>query len=284
MTTSVNYLFLLSGFFTMWNLVESANILAVVPFNGRSHHIVIEPLLKGLAKRGHQVTVVSAFPQKKPVANFTDIDVSKLTPTVVNGFTLDLIKDKWNTPSQCCQSIFEIGLELCENFFADKKLQSLLLNTTSKYDLVITEIFSTDCFVSFAHKFNVPLVSITTTVASPWTNDRIGNPDNPSYIPNYLLDYGDSMTFYERLINTASLLTAKIFYYYKCDIPSHQIAKKYFGNDLPPLDQIARERTSLILTNGYFSVNQLKPLVPNAIEIGGIHLQQPEPLPEVIFF
>ncbi|XP_075214912.1 UDP-glucosyltransferase 2-like [Lycorma delicatula] len=82
-------LLLLSWFGCTTTFVESANILAVVPFNGRSHYIVIEALLKGLAAKGHQVTVFSSFPQKKPVKNLTDIDVSYLTPTVVNGFTLD---------------------------------------------------------------------------------------------------------------------------------------------------------------------------------------------------
>ncbi|CAG2059351.1 unnamed protein product [Timema podura] len=46
--------------------------------------IVFEPLMKELATRGHQVTVVSAFPLDKTKDNYTDIkldipDITKIT-------------------------------------------------------------------------------------------------------------------------------------------------------------------------------------------------------------
>jgi hypothetical protein len=38
------------------------------------HMIVHSTLMKELARRGHQVTVFSPFPEKYPIQNFTDIE------------------------------------------------------------------------------------------------------------------------------------------------------------------------------------------------------------------
>lgn len=55
--------------------LEGARILAIFPFPGPSQYINVVPYLKALAARGHEVTSVNAFPQKKPVKNFRDIPV-----------------------------------------------------------------------------------------------------------------------------------------------------------------------------------------------------------------
>lgn len=55
------------------NVVESAKILTVFPQGSRSHYIACEVILKELARRGHEVTSISYFPQKEPLKNFRDI-------------------------------------------------------------------------------------------------------------------------------------------------------------------------------------------------------------------
>lgn len=56
-------------------LADGANILGVFHFNGKSHFIMFEALMKGLAAKGHQVTVVSHFPQEKPLPNYKDLSL-----------------------------------------------------------------------------------------------------------------------------------------------------------------------------------------------------------------
>lgn len=64
---------------------------------------------------------------------------------------------------------------------------------------------------------------------------------------------------------------------------SDKIAKNFFGADLPDLEDLAYQ-TNLFLVNSHFSLNQARPTVPNFIEVGGLHIKQPKPLPEVCFF
>lgn len=53
--------------------VQSYKILGVFPFPSRSHYHVGHSLMKGLAEDGHEVTVVSAFIQNRPIENYKEI-------------------------------------------------------------------------------------------------------------------------------------------------------------------------------------------------------------------
>ncbi|KAL6954035.1 glucuronosyltransferase [Sarracenia purpurea var. burkii] len=45
---------------------------------GISHYAPAQAVLKALADQGHDVTVITSYPQKPPVDNFRDIDVSEV--------------------------------------------------------------------------------------------------------------------------------------------------------------------------------------------------------------
>lgn len=63
-------------------------------------------------------------------------------------------------------------------------------------------------------------------------------------------------------------------------MPSEMRARELFGPDLTPIDVLAYN-ISLILVNSHFSVNYPRPLVPNIIEVAGLHIDTPRPLPKV---
>lgn len=45
---------------------------------GRSHFNVGQALAKGLVNAGHEITVVSVFPQRKPIPGYHDINVPNI--------------------------------------------------------------------------------------------------------------------------------------------------------------------------------------------------------------
>lgn len=55
------------------SLCESYRILAIFPYSLRSHRGVLEPMAKALAKKGHQVDVISNYVQDKPFPNYKNI-------------------------------------------------------------------------------------------------------------------------------------------------------------------------------------------------------------------
>jgi glucuronosyltransferase len=256
---------------------SGARILGIFPHVAKSHFVMSEALMKGLAATGHKVVVISHFPQETPIPNYTDISLVGSMPNVVSTVALDDVATGWAYTT--LKFIFELGVTGCENTLSHPPVLKLI-NSAEKFDLVITELFNTDCYVGFAHKFQVPFISITTTPILSWGYERFANPDNPSYNGNLLLSHSDRMSFVERVVNTLYVKISHWAYHYMCDIPSQEIARRYFGQSLPPLADIVRN-TSLVLVNRHFSINKPAPNLPVVIEVGGLHVQVPKKLPEV---
>lgn len=51
------------------------NILGIFPTMSKSHYIAGGALMKHLAAAGHNVTVISPYPQSKKIPNFRDYEV-----------------------------------------------------------------------------------------------------------------------------------------------------------------------------------------------------------------
>lgn len=51
-------------------------VLGIFHKTSKSHFIAGSALMKGLAYAGHNVTVISNYPQNKPIENYRDIDIS----------------------------------------------------------------------------------------------------------------------------------------------------------------------------------------------------------------
>ena len=257
--------------------VTGARILGLFPYAARSHFYVSSALMEGLARRGHQLVVLSHFPVKDPLPNYTDISLVGTMDTTGDSLPIEDVVSE-GVPGNM-RGIISLGIEACEASLSSTVAQNLV-NSEETFDLIITEFFNTDCILGFVHKFRVPYVAIGTSVILPWTNSRFGNPDNPSYMPSQFSKSSDKMNYYERLLNTLYQEVLKITYELFITRPSQIIANKYFGQSLPPLSELARN-ASLLLLNTHFSITKPRPFVPNIVEVGGMHIQEPQQLPRV---
>jgi glucuronosyltransferase len=257
--------------------LQAARILAVFEHNAESHFVMFESLLKALAARGHNVVVASHFPQHSPVKNYRDINISGSSVRFNNSLNISIVEKLVNVLFPFV--LINNSVETCRMVLEHRNVK-ILLKSEEKFDLIINEIFGSDCFLGFVHKFKVPYISLMASVALPWSNERTANPDHPAYIPSYFAQYTDRMTFWERLQNTVQTEMIKWAYYYFSELPTHRMASKYFGNDLPALSDIARN-VSLVLVNSHFTLNYPRPTVPAVVEVGGLHIQSPSNLPQV---
>ncbi|KAF2881520.1 hypothetical protein ILUMI_24654, partial [Ignelater luminosus] len=247
-------------------------------WEGKSHFDVFEPLMKELAKKGHRVTVISHFPQKKLFPNYEDVNLKNTAPILVNTFQMEDIK--YSRFQRYYEVIFlsNLGVSTCLDAYSAPELKTFL-KTEKTFDLIIVEFFNCDCFLGLVHKLKSPFIGMTTSAMLPWNNVKLGNPTNPSYIANAFLPFTDKMWFLERLENAALSIFQDVIYGYSMDVENYKIAKSVFGDNLPPLREIAYN-ASLLLVNSHFSLNRPKPLVPAVIEVGGIHIGKPKQLPQ----
>lgn len=81
--------------------VNGYRVLGLFPVPVVSHFHFFQPILRGLAEAGHNVTVISNFPQKNPLINLTDIKLGNL-PIMTNGVDLDVsILNIFNFNNHC---------------------------------------------------------------------------------------------------------------------------------------------------------------------------------------
>ena len=77
--------FLLSIFAWNFGAINGYKILGLFPLNIKSHFLMFESVMKGLAKRGHQVVVVSHFPLEESLNNYTDLSLKGSTHSWTNS-------------------------------------------------------------------------------------------------------------------------------------------------------------------------------------------------------
>jgi glucuronosyltransferase len=175
--------------------------------------------------------------------------------------------------------MWNVGNFVCDTYLQDPRIQELIHSEDKTFDLIIIEGFFNDCFLGFVHKFKVPAVQVCCFGGTAWMGDFVGNPNPYAYVPN---GFSDRMSFLERVTNTISEVFQRIgrkFYY----LPKQDaIARKYFNytSHLPSISELEAS-TAIILLNNHFSLSYPKPLMPNMVQVGGMHIRQPMQLPEV---
>ncbi|KAK9888374.1 hypothetical protein WA026_000626 [Henosepilachna vigintioctopunctata] len=254
--------------------VENAKILSVLPLPTVSHFIMFRRLFEELTLRGHEVDVVTPFRESRKVPGLNIIPIEM--PAIYekfSTFTMEILRSL--SVHSLMPMQFADHVNLCEVCFAPDAMKNIR-DGGPKYDLIILEIFSLDCLFGYAHALQTPVVSITSSVDLPFGSSRIGNPDNPAYISNYFGTAVPNMSLLERLHNVFTVVQVKLMHFWILQEQEKE-AKKFFGEDLPPLNEIIAN-SSLLLVNSHFSSNQARPTVPNFIEVGGLHIDEPKSL------
>uniref|UniRef100_A0A2A4JI28 UDP-glucuronosyltransferase n=1 Tax=Heliothis virescens TaxID=7102 RepID=A0A2A4JI28_HELVI len=266
---------------------QGYKILALLPYPGKSHHMVFEPVLNELASRGHEVTVVSFFPSAKPIKNRRDVSLVGLAPLNVEVVNLQNFDDpsffarKFSTPYNLVANVMDLNLQLCEKVLYSDVFKEFV-DAEGAYDVVLTEHFQTDCMMGIVHNYGAPSVGLMSCALMPWTPARVGADGNPAIFPSMLLPFTDEMTFLEKLENSLNVHFYILWHTY-ITRNEQSVVEARLGRKLPPLEEIAKN-ASAVLVNTHPSLNGVRALPPSMVEVGGIHLHNKtvQPLPEDI--
>lgn len=153
MNAKILYIFILTV-----TLTDSYNILVFFPFIASSHFLLYKPLFNELASRGHNLTVVSHFPQERKIPNYRDVSLGngdrKIREFVSMEAYANLSHSKWAKTLFAYQQYYDMT---CSKGFENEAL-SKFFRENNEFDLVLVEYFMTECFMNNVKKFNAPYI------------------------------------------------------------------------------------------------------------------------------
>ncbi|XP_041674390.1 UDP-glycosyltransferase UGT5 [Drosophila eugracilis] len=261
---------------------QSANILGLFPSLSPSHLIISMSAAKILAEQGHNVTVVTVL---EPTVTHKNIHLVKVPMTkeeIKQRSDTIGAKQKNNSGSRLISilnmsSQMDSMLRKMADALKAKQVKDLYLNKGNQFDLVISGYFMNDYQLGFARKVNAPVVVLAPNPPSQMLNSLIGSPYDP-------VDKNKDMSFGQRLDSYITSLVYGIFER-QIDQRNRQYYKELFADDpnMPEYSEVLKNTSLVFFCSHAASEGSIRPNVPAAIEIGGIHIKdKPDPLPHNI--
>lgn len=268
-------LFATTATLTLIHGVDAAKILCLFPTGSKSHVLGVQALMKNLAKRGHEVTVVSSFPLPKTPDNYRDIyvpiegDFGPVMASFMKGESRNMLK---MLPVILEASLMNANATLNSPNFLE-------LVQKEQFDLVVIGYFMYEFIVGVGSLLNCPVIIYCSAGFNNLIN-FVGNPTEVSAVPHMMIGNRNPMTFFDRVINIIvySVETAMSQYmrfkmqpYYDSNFPSEKGFPSY---------EEAKSQVSLVMVNSYFTQTVPRPYLPNVVEVGGLQIKStPDPLP-----
>ncbi|XP_023940209.2 UDP-glycosyltransferase UGT5 [Bicyclus anynana] len=257
------------------NFAESANILYIIPFPSMSHYIYLRSIGLELAKRGHNVTVITTHLEQNPLPNYHQVQVVKsnfwelIGGEKPNVFDMaDISAEEFHKKIHWPGSIGLINVVLSSPEVKE------FLKKDNTFDLVICEQFFLEALHALSAKYNAPLAIISTFGNCMKHNFATGNPLQLATVTAEYLDVHNPTSFWGRLRNFYFTVYDYFWWKYWYLGKQEELVKKYFpelGDNTPSLYELQRD-AALMLINSHFSYDTPSALLPNIVEIGGVHL------------
>uniref|UniRef100_A0A182QH93 Uncharacterized protein n=1 Tax=Anopheles farauti TaxID=69004 RepID=A0A182QH93_9DIPT len=256
---------------------SAAKILAVFPSISKTNYIFGQVLFEALASRGHNVTIVSPFEVQYAYENIRQVRITGLYNHIEDYGLLANVFTKRDKSSFYGNTNLIYGTAATADYtLGHPKLQELLNNPSESFDLLILDQVMCESLLGLAYHYGVPAIVYSAAAPNKYTNEMVANPHNPAYNPIPSLGYSDRMDLVQRVWNTFVSICEQFNYKYLY-LPSQEaVYQRYFARpSLPPLLDLIHN-VSLVLVNSHPVINFARPVVPNMIEIGGLHIRQLE--------
>ncbi|CAG9806766.1 unnamed protein product [Chironomus riparius] len=255
--------------------IKAANILAIWPVVSRTHFTLGMTLFEKLAENGHTVTLVSPFDQRESHENIKLVKLAGTTEAAMHGNRTSFLELKDLSILQTLNERVKNGAAMAEFTIQHDKLLNVL-GSGEKFDLFIYDAYYNDALLAIAYFQKIPAIAFSCVGPNQQTNKMTRNPVNPAYDVNMLLGLSDTMSYMNRVRNTAVTLV-ELFHYYFIYIPQQNKLLKDNFNDLEDqkvpniLDLI--NNVNLVFINSHPLIQPSRVHPPNSIEVGGMQLR-----------
>ncbi|KAL4112237.1 hypothetical protein QTP88_016062 [Uroleucon formosanum] len=253
---------------------EGARILAIETIVGKSHWYFMSSVLRSLTDAGHTVTVFTPFPDGDR-ANYTEVDTSRDFSLKLDLDVMQTIHD-YGDPFVFMNILPGIDRFFCDAIYSNKQLTDLMApEARDRYDLLLIEPVFIDCVSYLSDELRLPVIySIPSPMLTAIEGRFTGHMSNPACVSNLFASHAVPSTFVERLMNTA-LLT------YSMTKTRYDQLVTVFTNPRP-YDLAPTVSPSIIFQNSHYISESPRPVTPNVVYVGGIHLKPPKTIPKDI--
>ncbi|XP_075979920.1 UDP-glucosyltransferase 2-like [Anticarsia gemmatalis] len=266
-------------------IVESARILGVFPIPSISHQVVFRALTQELAKRGHELVIITpdpALPKERPPDNITEIDTSQgyqlLAQFYKDGVMdlkrgvvtdLDLVLSGHTEKAMC---------ELMSYQFDIPEVLELLKDKSQKFDLIFVEGFG-NFHLIVTEIFKAPAIYFSSFFGMPDHYYEMGSMTwHPLLFPHFYRQRYTNLSFWEKLqqiyIEFKALRLSE-----KGEEIENKKLKQKFGPNTPDVATL-RKNVQMLFVNSYPFFTNNRPVPPNIVYMGGLHLKPVKELPK----
>ncbi|KAJ2944806.1 hypothetical protein O0L34_g1697 [Tuta absoluta] len=270
--------FICVAFITFSN---GARILVYIPTPSISHQEPFRPLSQQLAKRGHEVIVITAdpaFPKGKTPPNLTEIDLHDMSYEFIKD-TVGALKrgSKDEFIDQIQVAVFDFLINLLDLQYATKEVSDVIRD--GKFDLLILEAFARP-LLGITHLIKAPVILASSLGPLFFNSGAVGIPTHPILYPAATRQKLYNLTFWEKL--------RELYNEYKIhrviigtEDKEHKMLQKHFGNDVPNVNELQNNIDMIFLnTHPVFEGNY--PVPPSVVYMRGIHKRPQKELPNDI--
>lgn len=164
----------------------------------------------------------------------------------------------------------------CDDLLSNKELINQL--SEEKYDVAIIDILYNECGLALLHHLKVPSVGYWafpfSSGEADWTTAFLPS----SHIPAFMSRLTHEMTFVERIYNFLMKLGSHFVVWLQC-WNINQSLQKYLPGSPHPYDLLKDINGMLINTD--YALDYPRLLPPTFINVGGMQIREPRPLPKV---
>ncbi|EDS43017.1 glucosyl/glucuronosyl transferase [Culex quinquefasciatus] len=277
---SVRLVVVVAAMLAVWLLpVNSDRILAIFPSPAKSHQIVFRAFVDGLLARGHQLTVMSPDPFETDNPNITQIDWS-YGYKVVNeiGDVAKVTQEGWSA-FRVITKLLSVAERLVEVELAHPEVQAMIQNPVEQFDAVVVEYFMMPPFHAFAELYNAPLIGITSIDSVAYAHDIVGNVANIMTHPEMIHSFSRDLCFWQRIWAFATRIVSDYYMFPMSFKKMDEIIEFNFGTNMS-ISYELMNRLDFLMTNVEPALGFVRPTVPQAIQLGFLHVKPPKPLPK----
>ncbi|KAG5679814.1 hypothetical protein PVAND_009352 [Polypedilum vanderplanki] len=264
--------------FTILRIVKSANILAVSHTPFYSHQLFSHAIFKELAARGHNLTIFTTHPSD--YSQFPNVIQHHFNESVkIKQKYMNIIEYKQKSMNAYKTMMHDrnwLG-EALEAEVKHPEMQKLIKNKENyKFDVIILE-FLIQYFAILAEIFNCPIIVASAIEPTAYIHGTMGNDVNYAHYPNIFLPYLHRHLTFSQRINSLSYLIYNLFLFKFYLMPKYRkIHEKYFSNIDKDFEEAFDERAVLMLVNTNVAFGHIRPLMPNTIQVGFLHVEPPK--------